>query len=153
MTVRSADEADEADEGLIVNFADNPLGPGYYEVIVAFPPGDSKPNASITAVSVISVSFSNMPSIEVNTVREVSETRTTTSNPAKKSPAFCEQFVNDVNKNDFPKGGPRFPQNSSQRKNLVSPCSDLDSACSFPYSQPLIRLYFKLKEKELISAT
>ena len=65
MTLRSADE------GLILNFADNPVGPGRYEAVVAFPPGDSKPNASITVVSSLSLALQTVPSIEANTVAGV----------------------------------------------------------------------------------
>jgi hypothetical protein len=56
-------------DGLIINFADNPVGAGRYSVLIGFPPDQSLPNASIPVIPRAELTILRNAAIWVDTVR------------------------------------------------------------------------------------
>lgn len=58
-------------DGLIINFADNPVGGDRYSALISFPAKDSLPNNLIPVVATTAIEVKNAAAISINTVRGV----------------------------------------------------------------------------------
>jgi hypothetical protein len=71
-------------DGLIVNFADNPVGPGHVEVAIGFPTDSTVKNTSIAVVSTMTIDPIEALGVTISTIRGVwyeLESATTLSPP------------------------------------------------------------------------